>query len=302
MNEVTTKAQPKTLAQWADSDVIIKKFAKAFGNNEKKAMSFLRSIASAVDANPLLKDADPMSILGAGMMAASLDLEVSPSLGQSAIIPYGKKAQFQIMTNGLVQLFFRSGQAKALNPFIVYKDEFNGFDKIKGELKPLKEHDDKCTEVAGFGCYMALTNGFEKTEYWSVEKVNRHRDKFSKSKNSGPWASHYEAMALKTVTKYCLNHFAPKDTKMQMAINADQAAIDLSIDSDDVDLQYVDNPENEIVTVFSEEEIQQRVDTIEYLNSRGIKDADIIRSWKHARSMDDVPTSHLNAMADAERS
>lgn len=309
------KKADKPMAVLIKDQAIVAKFANVIqggtaSEKASKANAFLGSVLSLTQSNTSFKDVQPMSVLASAMVAAQCDLPIIPTLGMAAVIPYKVKdgegkAQFQIMVNGLVQLFFRSGQAKALNAFTVYTDEYDGFDKIKGELKPLKPHDDKCQDVAGYGCYMALVNGFEKTIFWSLGKMTDHAKRYSQAysydvkynKKSSPWSTNFEAMAHKTIIKYMINHFAPKSVQLQTALDADQAITDF--DSDGVvELNYDDN--NDVEVQFSAEEIAEREALLAKLESISIKREMIYPTVKGAKSIDDVPTQHLRDLVAQE--
>ena len=61
----------------------------------KNASSFIATI-NQVAQSYMLSKCEPLSILGAGITAATLNLSCNPTLGQAYIVPYGNKAQFQI--------------------------------------------------------------------------------------------------------------------------------------------------------------------------------------------------------------
>lgn len=92
---VATVPQEKrtTLKSLLEESSVRARFEDVLG---KKAPGFISSIISAVSANPKLRESDPMSIVQAAAVAASLDLPVNPSLGFAYIVPYGGKAQFQL--------------------------------------------------------------------------------------------------------------------------------------------------------------------------------------------------------------
>ncbi|WP_195847983.1 recombinase RecT [Selenomonas montiformis] len=54
----------------------------------KGAGAFSASVLSLVNATPALQEADPMTILGAAMTAATMKLPINPNLGFAYIIPY----------------------------------------------------------------------------------------------------------------------------------------------------------------------------------------------------------------------
>lgn len=291
-----------TLAEQVSRPAMIKKFAKALGS-EGKALQFLSSITSAVSLNSQLSKANPMSVLGAGMVAASLNLDINPSLGFAAIIPYKNNrtgdvtAQFQIMTNGYIQLFQRSGLGAKLNPFIVYADDFIGFDRITGDLHLKGQHDINCTEVVGYGCFMRLKNGFEHTEFWTKDECIRHGRRYSKSFSSGPWADNFDAMALKTVTKALLKKYGPMSTQMITAVNSDSAEI-IEMDDGEIVFNYVDNPEADVQ--FDAEQQKEREELLAKLNQKGITEKLLVSHFGNAKTIDDVPTQAIRDLVAQE--
>lgn len=227
-----------TVAQLVQMPSMKARFEEVLG---KKAPQFLAGVSSAVNTNPALKNCDPMSVMGSAMTAATLDLPVVPGLGMAALVPYKGNVQFQVMVGGLTQLAFRTGQVSKLNSGVLYKDEYDGTDLITGDVRwhqgsGMREKGDP-EDIAGYTAYIRLSNGFEKTVFWSRTKVTLHARRFSKSFDRGPWRDNFDAMAQKTVLKHLLNHYAPKTVEMQTALNADQAVyhgMDVS--------SYDDNP------------------------------------------------------------
>jgi len=152
------------------------------------------------------------------------------------------------MTKGMVQLSLRSGQFKALNVGRLYKDEIQGYDPIKGTFEisnnseMRKKGDFK--DVAGFFCYFALINGFEKTEFWTIEEIKNHGIKYSKTfySKDGTWQTNFEAMAEKTVLKNTLSKYAPLSTQMRTAFVADQAVFNNMESAQNLEAEYIDSP------------------------------------------------------------
>lgn len=215
---------------YANSPAVKKRVQDCLGN-EANASRFIRSIVSAATQNPLLRE-DPTSLFAAAMIAATLKLEINPNLGFAYIIPYKNKegkhvAQFQMGYKGFIQLALRTGQYKKINCGTVYADEFGGYNPITGDLSFEPKHggmrDSGRGEIVGYFCYIELTSGFQKLEYWTRERCVEHRRKFSKAKNS-VWDTDFDTMAIKTVVKYTLSHYGILSTDLQTAIVDDQAS------------------------------------------------------------------------------
>ncbi len=247
----TKSGKPATITALANSPMIQDKFNKVLG---KKAPQFIQSVVSATNANPALKSADPMSVFGSALIAATLDLSVIPTLGQAAIVPYKGNAQFQIMVRGLVQLAQRTGLYKTINAGEVYEDEYDGEDLLTGEVTFHRvsggfRDQGRLDKIVGYFAFIETNTGFRKTEYWTVADVRNHAQRFSKSVNNGPWKEHFGAMAKKTVLKSLLNHYGPMsvDSQLAQAITKDQL-----VTNGDGSEAYEDNPLDNFLVVNPE--------------------------------------------------
>ncbi|MDR0299228.1 MAG: recombinase RecT [Streptococcaceae bacterium] len=233
------------------------KFEEVLG---KKANGFVSSMLSVVTNNKLLEKADPNSIMTAAMKAATLDLPIEPSLGFAYILPYGNNAQFQIGYKGLIQLALRSGQITGLNSGVVYESQFVSYDPLFEELE-LDFSKEQGDVIKGYFASMKLAGGFKKVVFWTTEQVVKHGKRFSKSYNSGPWKSDFDAMAQKTVLKSMISKYAPLSTEMQMAIVADnetETVAPIKDVSDDFVLQIEDgsgSPQNSSDSILSDSEV-----------------------------------------------
>jgi len=145
------------------------------------------------------------------------------------------------MTKGLVQLALRSGQFRTINVTEIYDGEMQNENRLTGEFDFTGER--LSDRVVGYAAYFALTNGFAKSLYMSIDQIKSHGKKFSKTYDfaSGSWKTNFEAMARKTVLKLLLSRYAPLSVEMQSAITQDQAAIEVDNDLEIIDTEYVDS-------------------------------------------------------------
>ena len=211
-----------------------------------RAAAFTSSLAVIVNNSEQLRKCEPMSIISSAVIAASLDLPIDPNLGFSAVIPYGTKAQFQIMYKGFIQLAIRSGQYKTINVVEVYEGEIKAVNKLTGEIDFTGEK--TSDKVIGYVAYFALVNGFEKSLYMTVEQVEKHALKYSQTykKGFGKWKEEFDAMAKKTVLKLLISKYGILSIEMQKAVTFDQSVI---IDDQP---KYIDNEQPEITEKFTE--------------------------------------------------
>ena len=246
-NEVVQVSTTNQLKKWFSNESLIKQLGSQLSISPQ---AFTSSVLSVVNNNKYLRNADPASIYGATMVAASMNLQVNPSLGECAIIPYGKQAQFQVMRSGLVQLAMRSGVIKSLINEVVYEGQLVKKNKFKGVYE-FDEDAKTSDKVIGYMSYMETVEGFEKTLYMTVDEVKEHAKKFSKTYQSGSgiWKENFDAMAMKTVLKKLLSKWAPKS--VAPARQFDHAVVKINLDKGQTDIEdaevvYVDNDnENE---------------------------------------------------------
>ena len=211
-----------------ENDDVKKRFFDMLGT---KAPGFIVSVINVTSNNKLLAKADRDSILFAAAAAASLDLPIDPNLGFAAIVPYGNKAQFQIMVKGFKQLALRSAQFEALNETEIYEGQLIEENPLMGyKFDFSKKTSDK---IIGYASYFKLLNGFEKTFYMTVEQIEAHAMRYSKAyqrdkrekKQDSNWTTDFHSMALKTVIKQNLSKNAPLSIEMQKAVLVDQGII-----------------------------------------------------------------------------
>ncbi len=247
--ELTT--QPKqevTVKTFFSREDVKGKFLEVIGDKQKSS-AFMGAVLSVINSNAKLKDATPQSVYMCAMMAATLNLQVHPSLGQAYIVPYKNnstgvtEAQFQVGVKGYKQLAIRSGQFRTITDAEVFEGQLISENPLTGfEFDWTKKKSEK---VIGYVSYFELLNGFKSTYYMSVEKVTEHAKKYSKtfSYETSSWKKDFKGMALKTVTKQNISKYAPLSVEMQKAVIADQAVIK---DAETMDVSYEDAGKAEI--------------------------------------------------------
>ena len=210
------------------ADSIQKRFNDMLG---KKSAGFLTSVMNVVQNSALLQKADANSIILAAGQAAALDLPINPNLGFAAIIPFNDTksgkcvATFQIQRDGWVDLCLRTGQFVYLANEAVYEGELVYKNRFTGEYV-FDEEKRKSDKVIGYMAAFKLTNGFQKTVYWTVDEIKAHALRYSQTykKNFGLWKDNFDAMAKKTVLKHLLKKYAPKSITLVTALESDQAS------------------------------------------------------------------------------
>jgi recombination protein RecT len=241
-NKVAKKPQV-SIQTYMRSGAVQERLQETF---KDRAQQFTISIISAVNANVLLQECPPQSIITAAMKAAAMDLPIDPNLGLAYIIPYRNnklkiyEAQFQMGWRGYVQLAQRSRQYKLINATDVYADEYKGENRMTGEIEFEwidDEKERKKSSLVGYLGFFRLGSGFEKMLYMTVDELKDHAKHYSQSyrKGYGLWVDDFPAMAKKTVIKLLIARWGPMSTQMQQAILSDQAVVE------EDSFKYIDN-------------------------------------------------------------
>lgn len=248
MSNEIQKTPKKGLRDMLESPMIKGRIQDILGKN---ASTFAASVVQIANSSALLAKAEPSSIIGAAMTAATLKLPLNNQIGQAYIVPFNSKnpdgtkstkAQFILGYKGLKQLAIRSGQYLNIYAKEVYKGQKVDDDSFLGYHFDWKAKESN--EVIGYASYYKLLNGFESVLFMSNEEIHGHGKKYSQTfKNGyGLWKDDYHKMALKTVTKLHLNSGeAPLSIDMQNAIEQDQAVMDYHEDDGTIDVSYPDN-------------------------------------------------------------
>jgi len=194
---------------------------------QEHADSFLASIVDLYNNDRSLQACNPNEVLMEAFKAATLKLPINKQLGFAFIVPFkdnklGKVIPtFQLGYKGYIQLCMRTGAYKHINAGPVYEGEFVAEDRLTGELDLSGAKTSEKT--VGFASYIETVNGFSKSIYWSVDKMNAHAKRYSKSFGSGysPWATNYEEMGTKTVLRNLLSKFGILSIELERAYLAE---------------------------------------------------------------------------------
>lgn len=196
--------------------------------------AFIRVAYATISKVPKLMEATPGSLLMALMEAASLGLMPNGVMGEAYIVPFNNKikegkterwevqAQFIPGYRGLIKLARQSGVVRTIVPRAVRAgDRFEveyGLDDRLVHTPDLDAIDEKpITHVYAVAYFQDGTRQFEVMSKKQVDAIRAR----SKSKDSGPWVSDYEPMALKTVIRRLVKYLPLSDWDLSRAIEAD---------------------------------------------------------------------------------
>ncbi len=215
---------------------------------KENAGAFSASIIDLYNSDTYLQRCDPRQVFGECLKAVSLKLPISKQLGFAYVVPYGNVPQFQLGYKGMIQLCMRTGAYKYINADVVYEGEYQGANKLTGEVNLSGEK--ISDEIIGYFAYIETVNGFKKALYWSREKVEKHAVKFSKSYNSknSVWKSNFDAMAIKTVLRNLISKYGIMSVEMVTALQAEEVPAELPPDEQNDEIIEVTSAADESET------------------------------------------------------
>lgn len=212
------QAKNKSLAvimnELVDSSGMKNRFHELLG---ARAPQFVGSIVSLINASPQMQEAfmkAPMTIIQAGLKAATYDLPIDPALGYAYIVPFKNKqpdnsyrmeGSFVLGYKGMYQMAMRTGVYKKLNVVDLREGELKSWNPLTEdiEIEFIEDEDERESKpVVGYCGFFRTENGMEKYIYWSVPKIKRHEQKHRKGRFMNPvWNSNFDAMARKTILR-----------------------------------------------------------------------------------------------------
>lgn len=218
-------AKGQTLPDLLKMEAVQKRFSEVTGKNPA---AFTSALMTVFNGNDLLKQCEPNSILTAAVLAASMNLQINPALGEAYIVPFNGKATFQVGVHGYVQLALRTGQYKKIHAGVIHDGEIRGVNPLTGEFITGEKISE---EIIGYVAHLELVNGFSKTLYMTKEEIENHAQEYSQSYKSDKkktwsiWAKSFDKMATKTVLKLLLKNWGVKSVELQQALQADFSVV-----------------------------------------------------------------------------
>lgn len=208
-----------------------------------------RIVITECRKTPALLKCAPESFYGAVLQCAALGLEPGSALGHCYLLPFGNgkdkqgrpNAQLIIGYRGMIDLARRSGQIISLQAYCVHEqDTFNyklGLDPDIEHIPASVADRGKVTHVYAVAKLKGDGVQFEVMSRAEIEKVRTS----SKAGNSGPWSSHWEEMAKKTVIRR-LFKYLPVSIEAVRAVEIDEKTDrgEATTDQDFLDAEFIE--------------------------------------------------------------
>lgn len=218
--------------------------------NERMAARFTSTLISAVSASEQLKACDPGTIIAAGLRGEGMGLIYGHGY---YIVPYGSVAQFNLGYKGYIQLAMSTGFYEDIDCIEVREGEREGRDARTGKpiinlAKYETDEERDAHKIIGYYAYYKLNTGSFRMEYWPMDKLLRHAERYSpafklekynalingeldakeqaKLLNGTPWYDvngGQDRMCKKTVLRSLLNSgYAPLSNEVRSYFNEDR--------------------------------------------------------------------------------
>lgn len=149
--------------------------------NDKMAARFTSTLIGAVSASEALKACDPGSIIAAGLRGEGMGLIYGHGY---YIVPYGSMAAYLLAYKGYIQLAMSTGYYADIDCVEVREGELEGRSRRTGKpvinlAKYETDEERETHKVIGYYAYFELKDGTFRYEYWSMDKLLRHADRYS---------------------------------------------------------------------------------------------------------------------------
>jgi recombination protein RecT len=173
---------------------------------------------------PLLMECNPTSFVAAVMVASQLGLEIG-ILGSAYLVPFKNNKKGIVECNlipgyrGFIDLARRSGNIISISAEIVYENDFFEFEKGLNEKlvhKPVLT--ERGAMIAAYAVAKLKDGG---AQFVIMSKQEIDNVKTAAKAQFGPWVSHFNEMAQKTVVRR-LFKWLPSSVEMQKAAILDE--------------------------------------------------------------------------------
>lgn len=245
---LTPPAQKQTFSNAITSNAMQGLIQKSL-KDDKVAARFTSTLISAVNASEQLKMCDPGTIVAAALRGEGMGL----TLGMGYyLVPYGQTCSFILGYKGMLQLALSTGVYNDIDCIDIREGEYKGRDRRTG--KPSfdfnvydTDEERESAKITGYYAYFELKDGLFRSEYWSMEKLLNHAEKYAqafkrdkydqfiagemtaeeeeKMRKSTPWydvGGGQERMCKKTVLRSLLNSgYAPLSNEVRYAMDND---------------------------------------------------------------------------------
>lgn len=258
------------------------KLIRASLRDEASVKRFTGTLISVVNASQQLSQCNPGSIISAALRGEGAGLIYGHGY---YVVPYGQSATYITSYKGYIQLALATGLYADIDCIEVREGERKGRDRRTG--KPIvdmsvydTDEEREQHKIVGYKAYFELKDGYFREEYWTMDELLYHADRYSKAfsrdlylkwqsgkqltkdeqatvQNGSPWYTSTDRMCRKTVLRSLLNSgYAPLSNEVKSMLERESEsgegdAIDLG--SDIIPTYPVDESTGEVIDVTPQE-------------------------------------------------
>lgn len=151
--------------------------------SDKAAARLTSTLISAVNASEQLKACEPSTIVAAALRGEGMGLIYGHGY---YVVPYGTTATYLPSYKGYIQLAMSTGFYADIDCVGIREGEIEGRDRRTG--KPIvnlaryeSDEERQSKPIIGYYGYYELKDGTFRFEYWPMDKLLRHADRYSKA-------------------------------------------------------------------------------------------------------------------------
>ncbi len=227
--EVKTKTKDQQLIHFINQPSMKAQLAAALPRHMTPDR-MIRIVTTEIRKTPALANCDMQSFIGAVVQCSQLGLEPGNALGHAYLLPFGNgkaksgqpNVQLIIGYRGMIDLARRSNQIISISARTVRQGDNFHFEYGLNENLTHVPGEDEDSPITHVYAVARLKDGGVQFEVMTNNQVEKVRAS-SKAGQNGPWVSHWEEMAKKTVIRR-LFKYLPVSIEMQKAVILDEKA------------------------------------------------------------------------------
>lgn len=151
--------------------------------DERAVARITSTLISAVSASDQLKNCEPSTIVAAALRGEGMGLIFGNGY---YVVPYGTTATYLLSYKGYIQLAMSTGFYADIDCVEVREGEIEGRDRRTGKpivnlAKYESDEERQSKPVIGYYGYFELKNSMFRYEYWPMDRLLRHADRYSKA-------------------------------------------------------------------------------------------------------------------------
>ena len=245
---LTPPAKTQTFSNAITSNAMQELIRKSL-KDPKAVARFTSTLIQAVNSSDQLKECDPGSVVAAALRGEGMGLILNIHYH---LVPFGRMCNFIISYKGYIALALATKQYHDIDCLDIREGEYMGRDSRTGKPKfdfnvYSTDEEREAAQVIGYYAYFELKDGMFRPEFWSMNKLLFHADRYSqafdlekfkkftsgemtkeeeeKMRKSSPWNDvgyGQDKMCRKTVLRSLLNSgYAPLSNEIRYVMEND---------------------------------------------------------------------------------